>query len=344
MSKLMFFQQKNSDGSGGRFAAQKTLFAAVIFLLLIIGAALPASAIHFRNQAYQSWEKGWQAWQQGDKSSALAFWSKHAFAADLAPRPARLYYWRIRALEDLGYYSEAEKLRAKLADKFPTDFYTFLLFPDGGLATSPDKIFLKKITKFFHPCPWREEVIKASAVTGVSEGTIWSLMRRESKFRPHAVSQSGAVGLMQLMPSTAMEEASFLKIKKSDIYLPCDNILLGASHFSRMNRKFRSETVKSVAAYNAGASAVAGWGDLSACDWAEWVENIPYKETREFVRSVLENREVYRILYGFNENSATLFSLTSQPFIPDMTETPALRAKLKIKNNAKDELNNGRQP
>ena len=331
MSKLIFFSQKNSDGSSGGFTAQKTFFAAAVFLLLIIGTALPVAAVHFRNQAYQNWEKGWQAWRHGDKNSALAFWSKHSFAADLAPRPARLYYWRIRALEDLGHYREAEKLRIKLTDKFPTDFYTFLLFPDGGLIDSPDKTFLKKIAKLFHPCPWREEVHKASAVTGVSEVTIWSLMRRESKFRPHAVSQSGAVGLMQLMPSTAMEEAAFLKIKKSDIYLPCDNILLGASHFSRMNRKFRSETVKSIAAYNAGAAAVAGWGDLFANDWSEWIESIPYKETREFVRSVLENREVYRILYGFNENDVTLFSLVSQPFIPSMTETPALRANLKIK-------------
>lgn len=109
-----------------------------------------------------------------------------------------------------------------------------------------------------------------------------------------------------------------------------------------MNRKFRSETIKSIAAYNAGAATVTGWGNLSACDWSEWVESIPYKETREFVRSVLENREVYRILYGFNETSATLFSLGEEHFIPLMTETPALRAKLKIKNIAKDDFNDDR--
>lgn len=296
-------------------------------LILLFAVSLFPTTAYLRAQTCKSWQNGWAEWRSGNTEKALESWSKLAFASDLAPRPARLLYWRIRALEDLGRFAEADKLRIKLAKNFPTDFYTFLLFPDGGLCEENDGGFTKKVVRLFHPRPWVREVTSASKTTGVAEGVIWSLMRRESKFRRDAVSQSGAIGLMQLMPQTAVEEANSLKIKKSDIYTPEDNILLGANHFSRMDRRFRGNTVKSVAAYNAGSGAVAGWGELGSREWAEWVENIPYAETREFVRSVLENREVYRIVYGEDDGKSTLFAIAAEPIIQHMSETHALSAR-----------------
>ena len=89
----------------------------------------------------------------------------------------------------------------------------------------------------FHPRPWKNEVEAASKLTGTSEITIFALMKRESKFHSKAISQSGAVGLMQLMPATAEDEAQKLKMS-ADIYEPEDNILLGANHFSMLEHKF----------------------------------------------------------------------------------------------------------
>jgi len=234
--------------------------------------------------------------------------------AAVAPRPAKFYYWRIRALEKLGRFEEAGMLKKTLAGKFPLDFYTFLIFPDGGLSVLPRE---KKIRAevLFHPCPWRYEVEAASKRTGIPEYMIWAVMKRESKFKTNAVSQSGAIGLMQLMPATAEAEALSLKIAAPNVYLPEHNILLGANYLARQIKKFDGDIIRAVAAYNAGTASVVRWNTLSANDWAEWIEDIPYYETREFVRSVFENREVYRIICG-DKSGKTIFKVAGETPAP----------------------------
>ena len=69
--------------------------------------------------------------------------------------------------------------------------------------------------------------------------------------------------------------------------------MLGAAHFAYLHAKFRRRLPLSVAAYNAGAAAVSKWRADEASDWIEWIEDIPYPQTREYVRSVLENIEIY---------------------------------------------------
>ena len=151
--------------------------------------------------------------------------------------------------------------------------------------------------RFVYLWPYQEEIIEYSKKNKLDPFLVAAVIKNESGFRIDAKSKPGAVGLMQLMPATAEDEAQKLKMS-ADIYEPEDNILLGANHFSMLEHKFSNEPIKAIAAYNAGAKTVAKWGDLSSQDWAEWIESIPYAETREFVRSVLQNREVYRILYG----------------------------------------------
>lgn len=279
------------------FRIRKRLFLS----LLLIAAALavlifPYISSYIKNEAALSWEKGWDAWKRREPKEALECWSHNSFITELSRRPAKFLYWRIRALESLGRTDEALELRADMMEKYPMDLYTFMISPNGGFSEA-DSPAAKKEALMFHPRPWKNEVEAASKLTGTAEITIFALMKRESKFHSKAISQSGAVGLMQLMPATAEDEAQKLKIS-ADIYEPEDNILLGANHFSMLEHKFSNEPIKAVAAYNAGAKTVARWGALSSQDWAEWIESIPYAETREFVRSVLQNREVYRILYG----------------------------------------------
>ena len=142
-------------------------------------------------------------------------------------------------------------------------------------------------------------------------------MRQESKFRENAVSRSGAQGLMQLMPSTARDESRSLKMDMiiSEIKDPGNNILLGASYFARLSRRFGGDLPRTIAAYNAGMMPVTRWNTLYADDWVEWIEEIPYPETREYVRSVLENREMYKMISG-EETGPPISVLTSEGPMP----------------------------
>jgi soluble lytic murein transglycosylase len=165
----------------------------------------------------------------------------------------------------------------------------------------------------FYPCPWKKEVSAAAERTGINDVMIWSVMRQESKFRRNAVSRSGALGLMQLMPSTAKDEMAALDILSSEFTDPEKNILLGASYFARLSRKFKGDLPRVIAAYNAGMVPVIRWNTLSAGDWVEWIEEIPYSETREFVRAVLQNREMYRVIAGKNNDLPISVLISERP-------------------------------
>ena len=141
--------------------------------------------------------------------------------------------------------------------------------------------------------PPSAETAAAAARTGVRENVLFGIMKRESKFDPNALSARGAVGLMQLMPPTAREAAQRLGDEALSPFVPEQNVMLGAAHFAYLHAKFRRRLPLSVAAYNAGAAAVSKWGADEASDWIEWIEDIPYPQTREYVRSVLENIEIY---------------------------------------------------
>ncbi|MCF0247616.1 MAG: lytic transglycosylase domain-containing protein, partial [Synergistes sp.] len=152
---------------------------------------------------------------------------------------------------------------------------------------------------------WEREINSASNKTGVSANTLRALICRESKFNERALSRAGAMGLMQLMPVTAKEAAARLKTESISPFEPKHNIILGASHFARLERRFFHRLPLAVAAYNAGASAVSRW-ENDAEDWVSWIEEIPYKETREYVRAVLRNIEIYNAS-DKTENAASSF-------------------------------------
>ncbi|HCA40166.1 MAG TPA: transglycosylase, partial [Aminobacterium sp.] len=101
----------------------------------------------------------------------------------------------------------------------------------------------------------------------------------------------------QLMPATGQEEARLLEMGNADLWDPATNILLGASHLARLQKRFR-RLEWAVAAYNAGSGSVGKWikeGEDRPFD--EWMEDIPYNETRNYVRKVMGNLFIYRVLY-----------------------------------------------
>lgn len=287
----------------------------VILVSALIWAAAGVSRLEagFVEESSLNWQAGWRAWKAADYDAALREWSKDGIMTDFTPRPARNYYWRVRALTKLGRTDAAESLKTEIARKYPFDYYTFLLFPDGGASAHPYGVYAK-LAGIFYPRMWADEVSAASVKTGVSEELILAVMRRESKFRRRAESSAGALGLMQLLPSTAADIAERVGIRPEDTDLkqPNQNILLGASYIMQLVRRFDGELPRAVAAYNAGAANVARWNTLTASDWIEWIEDIPYAQTREYVRSVLENREVYLMISG-RDDLPNLAAITSRP-------------------------------
>lgn len=238
------------------------------------------------------WEAGRRAWKNGDCEAALAAWSRSAWAQPFAIRPARLYYWKIQALEKLGREDEAARAAALLALREPLDFYAFALAYEGKYPKLTSIVNAAK-SRAVPARRWEAETAAASARTGVRENIIFGIMKRESKFNPDAVSARGAAGLMQLMPPTAREAAQRLGDDTLSPSVPGQNVMLGAAHFAYLHAKFRRRLPLAIAAYNAGAAAVSKWGADEASDWIEWIEDIPYPQTREYVRSVLENIEIY---------------------------------------------------
>lgn len=127
--------------------------------------------------------------------------------------------------------------------------------------------------------------------------------RQESNFDVNAVSSVGALGIMQLMPATAKQVAQQLGTTYSTTQLtrePAYNLRLGATYLANLLDQYNGSYVLAIAAYNAGPGSVSQWvrqnGDprQAAVDAIDWIETIPYNETRNFVQRVLENLFVYR--------------------------------------------------
>lgn len=130
-----------------------------------------------------------------------------------------------------------------------------------------------------------------------------AVIRQESAFWPEAVSSAGARGLMQLMPNTARHVAKMFNVAYARERLTGDphyNLKLGTAYLAQMVEDFGGSYVLALAAYNAGPSRARQWiRDLGApgqswADTIDWIESIPFGETRNYIQRVLENLQVYR--------------------------------------------------
>ncbi len=132
---------------------------------------------------------------------------------------------------------------------------------------------------------------------------VLALMRQESEFYPRAISGAGARGLMQLMPATARRTARSIGETYRRSWLTDDpdyNMRLGTAHLAELMREFQGSYILIACAYNAGPGRARQWiaehGDprRPGVDAVDWVEQIPFSETRDYVQRVLENTQVYR--------------------------------------------------
>ncbi len=154
----------------------------------------------------------------------------------------------------------------------------------------------------FFPRPYWPDLKKFSTANGLDPYLVASLIRQESEFNPLAVSRANAVGLMQLLPKTGKlvaHQESLRRYNSSQLFTPAVNLQLGTRYFKGMVDQFGGSFEHALAAYNAGSDRVEEWmGQGPYRDTCEFVESIPFTETREYVQAIMRNASVYRQLYG----------------------------------------------
>jgi len=157
------------------------------------------------------------------------------------------------------------------------------------------------------PKPYWTDLRRFSVQNGLEPYLVASLIRQESEFNPLAVSRANAVGLMQLLPKTGKKVAKEIKLKgynPSQLYTPTVNLQLGTRYFKSMVDKYGGQLEYALAAYNAGTDRVDDWrGQGHYRDTQEFVESIPFTETREYVQAILRNTSVYQRLYGSSDGN-----------------------------------------
>jgi soluble lytic murein transglycosylase len=150
-----------------------------------------------------------------------------------------------------------------------------------------------------YPFPYVEDIENWSQQRQLNPMLVTALIRQESRFEPKIKSSVGAVGLMQVMPDTATFIAESVKQKQFNLENPQDNIKFGTWYLDHTHQEYQNNSMLAVASYNAGPNAVADWlGKSKTQDPDEFVERIPYDETRGYVKSVLGNYWNYLRLYN----------------------------------------------
>ncbi len=156
--------------------------------------------------------------------------------------------------------------------------------------------------KLIFPQPYWGDLVADSEKNGLDPYLVASLIRQESEFNAGAVSPARAIGLMQLLPSVGKENAKKEGLRgfnASELLNPAINLELGTRNLRQVLDRFGGQPEYALAAYNAGDVPVRQWmaaGDYK--DIPEFVESIPYTETREYVEAIMRNRELYRALYS----------------------------------------------
>ncbi|MHB8057577.1 MAG: lytic transglycosylase domain-containing protein [Desulfuromonadaceae bacterium] len=253
----------------------------------------------------------WYREQKGVKDTRESLGKRNP----LAELPLAAGFDKPRLLASLGMFDEARAevtvVRKKNGEKkeaLPALARVYLEIGDYGSAIS---LFMQN-----RPVPWEKGklplwaagyprayndlVSENAALNGLSEGLVFALIRAESGFSPAVKSSAGAIGLMQMMPATAKmtarEKGEFNPLR---LTVPEYNIRLGTKHLHDLMKDFNGDVVYMAAAYNAGSGALNRWKkNFKGLEKDEFIESIPYQETRNYVKKVYASAATYRQLYG----------------------------------------------
>lgn len=241
---------------------------------------------------------------------------------------SELLAWeRLNVLLKAGWFREAEKeleflpepntneerlLRAKLwSAAMRYDMAIQVL--NKAIEENPEYMRIN-VLKVVFPNEFADWIGRESKLTGLDANWIRSLIRQESSFRPEVKSPANAMGVMQLLPATGQEIARDLKVKEftspDSLLIPEINIKLGSVYLSRLLRGFSGNMPLALAAYNAGPTRLRRWlsarRDLSGLEAASssapevevWIDELPWEETSQYVKAILRNWLVYRLMDG----------------------------------------------
>lgn len=163
-------------------------------------------------------------------------------------------------------------------------------------------LFHKDIGRLIYPFHFREIIGNHAAIYHLDPLLIVAMIKTESNFDSGAVSPKGATGLMQLMPNTAnwiSQQTGRGKLSSKELMNVEININLGTWYLHNLSGEFKEDRILVLAAYNAGRGNVKNW--LQAKVWTgelENIEQIPFSETRYYIRKVLWNYKAYSYLYS----------------------------------------------
>ena len=171
-------------------------------------------------------------------------------------------------------------------------------------------------------------IIPIPKIGALEKALVLAVIRQESNFRTKAQSPSGALGLMQLMPRTARNISKTLNLgytKSRLIRDPEFNLLLGTAYLKEQLNLFKGSYLLAIVAYNAGPKRVKRWLKLhgdprdKGTDIIDWIERIPFSETRNYAQRVLENLYVYRKKLGIKQANRLLNWQPSRTVVPNNT-------------------------
>ncbi len=195
----------------------------------------------------------------------------------------------------------------------------------GGLGGA------RELWMYNYPQAYEKNVSSYAKRFNVSESLVLAIMRAESHFNSEAYSPVGARGLMQIMPYTATQISRLLGedgVGDQDLLIPEVNIRLGSRYLSRLQKKFQDQVPLVAAGYNAGPHRVYSWlNTFGTLDMDEFIEHVPFVETRNYMKKVVRNYAIYNALYG---NTKDTYVWLTQPVPMRVSAKPSPRENWEI--------------
>ncbi|QCZ94664.1 transglycosylase SLT domain-containing protein [Salinimonas iocasae] len=197
--------------------------------------------------------------------------------------------------------------------------------------------YLNDIEKRF-PLAYANEFTSVGETYNVQPAFAMAIARRESSFRADAVSPAGAAGLMQLMPGTARylaqrnadarRQSNIPTLNRTALFEPANNLQYGVQYLRYLGDKLGDNPVLISASYNAGWRKVLEWlPETTAMETDIWIENIPYKETRHYVKAVMAYRYIYEYQLGA---PSALFQQLAESAIPSAERMDSRRQAMQL--------------
>jgi soluble lytic murein transglycosylase len=282
--------------------------------------------------------------------SAVAFLKTITFTPSTAPEnytptaatTRRIERFRILSEAGLTALAEAEMRFAAITDSQPHLLAMELAAaeePHRGLRSMKSLVSdyftitqdaaPERFWQLLFPLPFRLDLVKQASAAALDPNIVAGLVRQESEFNPSVISPAHAYGLTQLIPSTGRQlarQAGVRGFSASMLFQPSMNLRLGTTYLRSLLDQWGGKWEETLASYNAGKTHVLEW--VKWADFqepAEFVETIPFTETREYVQSVMRNAAAYRRIYG-----ARLSALT-----PDNAPAPVKKVTAPAKKAVK---------